>query len=147
MRSAGIAKAILNRVVVYGGILLCSWWWMLWTPGRTDVDLLQPLNADELRVEGRLRDDVDSLANRIGERNLDFKPEKLDEAAQFIDYSLRSAGYEPKSQWYKVRDLNCRNIEVEIRGADRPREVVIVGAHYDSVPESPGADDNASAWR
>jgi Zn-dependent M28 family amino/carboxypeptidase len=29
-------------------------------------------------------------------------------------------------------------------GTARPSEIVVVGAHYDSVPESPGANDNAS---
>src|SRR5205823_6984193 len=32
----------------------------------------------------------------------------------------------------------------EIRGIERGEEVVIIGAHYDSAPDSPGADDNAS---
>jgi Zn-dependent M28 family amino/carboxypeptidase len=34
--------------------------------------------------------------------------------------------------------------EAEIPGAGQLPEVVIVGAHYDSASESPGADDNAS---
>jgi Zn-dependent M28 family amino/carboxypeptidase len=34
---------------------------------------------------------------------------------------------------------------VEIRGHCRPDEIIIVGAHYDTVPGSPGANDNASA--
>ncbi|MBX9737890.1 MAG: M28 family peptidase [Phycisphaerales bacterium] len=36
------------------------------------------------------------------------------------------------------------NVIFEIRGVDRPREVVIVGAHFDAVPAAPGADDNGS---
>jgi Zn-dependent M28 family amino/carboxypeptidase len=36
------------------------------------------------------------------------------------------------------------NIEAEIVGGARPGEIVIVGAHYDSVVGSPGANDNAS---
>lgn len=117
---------------------------MLWTPGRASVGPLQPLNADERRLESQLRGDVEFLAGRIGDRNVPDKPEQLEEAAQFIDSSLRAAGYQPTSQWYKVGSKNCRNIEAEIRGTGRPEEVVIVGAHYDSVPQSPGADDNAS---
>ena len=117
---------------------------MLWTPGRTTTEPLEPLNAEELRLEAQLHDDVITVADRVGERNVDFKPEKLDEAARFIESSFRLAGYEPKSQWYRIGKTDCRNIECEIRGAERPGEVVIIGAHYDSVPGSPGADDNAS---
>jgi hypothetical protein len=98
-RSAKIAKAVLSRVLFYGSILLCAWWWMLWTPGRASVGPLQPLNADELRLEGQLRDDVEMLAADIGERNVAGKPKKLEEAAQFIESSLRTAGYQPQSQW------------------------------------------------
>ncbi len=39
------------------------------------------------------------------------------------------------------------NLVVDLpgQGPDNERELVVVGAHYDSVPDSPGADDNGSA--
>ena len=37
-----------------------------------------------------------------------------------------------------------RNIEVEIKGATRAQEIIVVGAHYDSVMGAPGANDNGS---
>jgi Iap family predicted aminopeptidase len=117
---------------------------MFWTPGISAVEPLPAMNADELRLEPQLREDVATLAGRIGERNVDPHPEKLEEAAQWIENSFRAAGCETKSQWYRVGKVSCRNVECEIRGATRRGEVVIVGAHYDSVPESPGADDDAS---
>jgi len=36
------------------------------------------------------------------------------------------------------------NIIVDLPGTDLPHEVLLVGAHFDAVPRSPGADDNAS---
>jgi len=36
------------------------------------------------------------------------------------------------------------NVVATKQGAARPEEIVVVGAHYDSVPGSPGANDNAS---
>jgi Zn-dependent M28 family amino/carboxypeptidase len=68
----------------------------------------------------------------------------LERAAAFIDSSFLDAGYRPQSQWYNVGTSRCRNLAAEVRGTGRPEEVVIVGAHYDTVPDSPGADDNAS---
>jgi Zn-dependent M28 family amino/carboxypeptidase len=38
----------------------------------------------------------------------------------------------------------CENIEAEVRGRERPDDIIIIGAHYDSVQGSPGANDNAS---
>jgi hypothetical protein len=142
-KSIKIVKAIVGRIVFYGSILLLAWWWMLWTPGSEDVQV-RALNADEAGLEGQVRTDVDFLAGTIGERNVPDKAEKLEEAATFIFTSMNAAGYRPFSQWYSVAGRRCRNIEVEVRGTDRSGEVVVVGAHYDSVPGSPGADDNAS---
>lgn len=42
------------------------------------------------------------------------------------------------------RFFRFRNYIVEFPGTDLAREVLIIGAHYDAVPNSPGADDNAS---
>ena len=42
------------------------------------------------------------------------------------------------------KKLTSRNIIVEIEGGDRADEWITIGAHYDSVPFSPGMYDNAS---
>jgi hypothetical protein len=84
-------------------------------------------------VIGELRHDVYALAGAIGERNV-LTPEAYADAAHFIETSLRKAGYTP------VTD-EAKNVAAEIHGN---REIVVVGAHYDTVTGSPGADDNAS---
>src|SRR5262245_1416109 len=101
-------------------MLLSAWWWMFWTPGSASVGHLQPVNADALRLESQLRHDVEFLARSVGERNIPDKTEQLEQAAQFIDSSLRAAGHRPQSQWYNIGSAKCRNIEAEIRGAGRP---------------------------
>ena len=66
----------------------------------------------------------------------------MNPAADFIETSLARAGLTPRRESYDLRGQACHNIEVEIRGT-RP-EILVVGAHYDSVFGSPGANDNAS---
>lgn len=83
-----------------------------------------------------LRRDVEALC-AIGPRNT-FIPENLAAAAAYIESAF--AGYKVERQQY---DAGV-NLIVEIRGTTHPDEIVIVGAHYDSVDDSPGADDNAS---
>ncbi len=117
---------------------------MFWMPGRTSVGPFRALGSNEMELEHQLRADVEMLANTIGERNVSAKPDQLDAAAQFIDHSMNAAGYRPQSLSYNVGGVVCRNIVAEIRGAEHPEEIVILGAHYDSVSGSPGADDNAS---
>lgn len=36
------------------------------------------------------------------------------------------------------------NLIVDLPGRERPKEVLIIGAHFDAVPGSPGADDNGT---
>jgi Zn-dependent M28 family amino/carboxypeptidase len=87
-----------------------------------------------------LRRDVEALC-AIGPRNT-FAPEHLDAAARYIEDAF--AGYRVERQQYDVEGVSVANLIVEIRGTAKPDEIVIVGAHYDSVDGSPGADDNAS---
>ena len=91
----------------------------------------------------RLRGHVVALAAEIGERHV-LRPRALGDAATFIGREWRAQGYEVRPQEYEVQDVACANLEVTCRGRSRPDEIVLVGAHYDSVPGSPGADDNAS---
>jgi Zn-dependent M28 family amino/carboxypeptidase len=48
------------------------------------------------------------------------------------------------TQEYVVENKTVKNIEARLMGRTLPGEIVIVGAHYDSVAGSPGANDNAT---
>jgi Zn-dependent M28 family amino/carboxypeptidase len=61
-----------------------------------------------------------------------------------VDAELQSYGYEPTYQAYEADGTTVRNIIVERPGRTRPEEILVVGAHYDTDLDSPGADDNAS---
>lgn len=91
----------------------------------------------------RLREHTVALAGDIGERNV-FRPRALAAAAEFIRGVWASQGHEVRPQSYRVGDVDCENLEVAIAGATHSAEIVLLGAHYDSVAGSPGADDNAS---
>ena len=83
------------------------------------------------------------LAGQIGERNV-FHHDRLVMAADYIRATLAGAGYEVRLQPYEVAGKICENIEAEVRGKNRPDDIIVIGAHYDSVQGSPGANDNAS---
>ena len=72
------------------------------------------------------------------------RPEVLNAAASFIENEFRSIGYEVESQYYESHGTRVRNLLAERKGRDAGKPVIILGAHYDTVPETPGADDNAS---
>jgi len=87
---------------------------------------------------------VETLAGEIGERNV-FKPQNLAAAADYLEAELGKTGHAVRRQSFDVGGEKCHNLEIEVPGVARPDEIVVVGAHYDSVQGSPGADDNASA--
>ena len=116
---------------------------MIHMPGHSHRGSLAPLTAQERDVRQRLVEHVRTLAGVIGERNL-WRYQALESAAQYIEATLQDVGYEVTSQVYEVQGKPVRNLQAEIRGATRPAEILVVGAHYDSVWGSPGANDNAS---
>ncbi len=86
---------------------------------------------------------VQTLARDIGERNV-FRFQALTEAADYLRREWAEQGYDVVPQSYEVEGVRCQNLEVTRSGRSRPHELILVGAHYDSVRGSPGADDNAS---
>ena len=99
------------------------------------------LSAEEMALREELRGDVETLAVEIGERNM-WRYAQLNAAADFIENSFSCAGLHPRRDTYDLRGQACHNIEAEIRGVSQ--KIVLMGAHYDSVFGSPGANDNGS---
>ena len=99
------------------------------------------LSASDTILRDELKAVVQELSGNIGERNL-WRYPQLNAAAEFIEKSFRQAGLQPRRDSYEVNGLASHNIEVEIRGASP--EIVLVGAHYDSVFGAPGANDNGT---
>ncbi|MFQ5770070.1 MAG: M28 family peptidase [bacterium] len=112
-------------------------------PGKSYVGFLPLLTEQEGTLREALRRYVEKLAIEIGERNLTHY-HSLSTAGDFIEISFEEAGYEVRRQGYEVTGLTCFNIGAEITGTEQRDEIVVIGAHYDSVIGSPGANDNAT---
>jgi Zn-dependent M28 family amino/carboxypeptidase len=129
--------AALAAALALGG------WYSMWTPGRSHRGPLTPLAAEEEALARRLARHVERLAGEIGERNL-WMYEELEEAVRYLEAQFREMQLTVASQPFDAQGRSVRNVEAEVRGASRPAEIVVVGAHYDSVLGCPGADDNAT---
>jgi len=95
-------------------------------------------------LQDNLFDHVNYLSETIGPRNLDYYA-SLKKASQYIFQKMAEYGIEPVLQNYKCKGKQVNNIIAEKRGERFPDEIIIVGGHYDTVMDSPGADDNATA--
>jgi len=127
-------KIALIVALVVLALLAAAWRIVLSMPGRTWRSELSPPADEQRALAEELRRDV-AAVTAGGPRTL---PVSLAAAADYIERELRAAGYTPQRQHTSEGD----NIDVEVKGSSN--ELVIIGAHYDSVDEAPGADDNAS---
>jgi Zn-dependent M28 family amino/carboxypeptidase len=94
------------------------------------------------RLEARVR----HLSHTIGERHF-LRPEALLAAAHYIEEQLGSMGASVRKHEFFVNNQGFVNLEVLVPRADSSRQkpgCIVVGAHYDTVAGTPGADDNAS---
>jgi hypothetical protein len=130
---------LVGPLALLGGAL----WWMTTMPGRSSDGELPPLGERERELELRLEGHVRVLAGDIGERNV-FRPARLDAAAEYLEATFRGLGHPVESQPFETAGVSVRNLEAAQTGGSRPDEIVVVGAHYDSVIGSPGANDNAT---
>jgi hypothetical protein len=117
---------------------------MIGMPGTSYRGPLPPTDEASRLLAGELRQDVTRLAVEIGERNVGDRPQQWSQAAEYLANQFSAVGFLPRRQEYLVSDVPCWNLEAELLGATRPEEILIVGAHYDTVPGSPGANDNSS---
>ena len=116
---------------------------MIWMPGQSYKGALPPLTETQSAVAAGLSRDVQELAVTIGERNMAHY-DGLQSAAEFIEESLQRQGNLVIRQPYEAKGKTVFNIEGRIPGTSHSEEVVIVGAHYDSLEGTVGANDNAS---
>jgi Zn-dependent M28 family amino/carboxypeptidase len=94
-------------------------------------------------LECRLRQHVSKLSVEIGERNV-FRPHALHAAADYIRAEWCAQGYRVESQSYTAEGVMSENLEITRAGRKKPEAILLIGAHYDSVMGSPGANDNGS---
>jgi Zn-dependent M28 family amino/carboxypeptidase len=128
-------------VAIFAGLVTTCAYRAVGMPGSSHEGPLPPLTEKETVRALALEGDVKELAQRIGERRLGHGT-SLDDARRYIENELARAGFEPTLQTYEVRGARVSNVVAELSG--KTRDIVVIGAHYDSVESAPGADDNAS---
>lgn len=124
---------------------------------------LSPLSAEAKQVEAELSRHVWTLSSAIGARSLTSAPDNLEKAALYIEEEFRKNSYRIERQEFAVevpqldgrqivdgaivfpsKTYRTRNIIAEKLGHQKPHDILIVGAHYDSVYDCPAANDNGS---
>ena len=141
------ANWAVRLLLVAGGIALISV--PVWVLRMTRMPLqsfrgeLDPLSVEEIQTKNEISRHVRYLAETVGVRNLS-RPGTLESAADYIRSSLEDEGYRVADQAYPIDGRSVRNLEAVLSGSEGTAGNLVVGAHYDCVDDSPGADDNAT---
>jgi hypothetical protein len=99
---------------------------------------------DMEKTAERLKDHLRMLTQTIGERSV-LLPENLKKTQEYIETFYQGIGIPVHCESYPYRNYTVANVVAEISFCDTPTKQYLVGAHYDSVVGTVGADDNASA--
>jgi hypothetical protein len=123
------AVGIIIAFIVIAGIFLSQPTCSRSLPSDKTVDLQ------------RLEDVVKTLSIDFHPRSYD-NPYNLNKTATHIYRHFQKAGGSPKYQFYETDHGRYKNVRC-IFGEGNGKRIVI-GAHYDTCGDTPGADDNAS---
>ncbi len=102
------------------------------------------MSADRTAIESNLRLHVDRLAGLIGPRTL-ARPKTIVATTGYVSGQWREMGYEVAQEHFDALGDQATNLIIQRSGTKRADEIILLGAHYDTIPSTPGADDNASA--
>ena len=136
-------RVVLVLLVVALGAGAISVWRMTQMPLKSFEGSLPPLSATQIELASRLGEHVRYLSGTVGVRNVD-PVGSLQKTEDYLREKLMQAGYIVKDQTYSVQGDAVRNLEVELAGSLSTAGIIVVGAHYDTVPGTFGADDNAT---
>jgi len=123
--------------------VVALFWFGLGMPGRSYVGPLPPATREEDDLAARLKRHVIAVASAPHNiRHYD----NLEKAARYIEDVLAAEDYRVVPQPYDVTEWTVRNLEVAIEPRENasPTKTIVIGAHYDSCLDAPGANDNGS---
>ncbi len=105
--------------------------------------------GDERLLIGKIMVSIETLKQHIENIHFDRNPYdhyfELERAADYLRQEFLKVGWDVKEDYFQWEGKSYKNVVAEKKGMTSPNKVFILGAHYDTVPGSPGADDNASA--
>jgi hypothetical protein len=139
-------KSILFAAILLAAFLSFGYWYMIDCEGKWQgVPLEKRQGLDLNKIKNELKADV-AYMQGLGPRNsvseADYKQLRICEA--WVVRKWESQGYTVKRHSFTVDGRDYANLEIEFPGKTSPSEIIIISAQYDTLPDSPGANNNAS---
>jgi hypothetical protein len=146
MQSRNFTKVLFVLVFLFVAFLFFSYWYMIKCQGNWYGEPLEKqMKSDLTEIKKSLESDIDYI-QRLGPRNSenDMNHKQLRQCEEWIRQRWESQGYVVKKHTFSFNGKVYSNLEIEIQGRIAPSEIIIVSAQYDSLPDSPGANNNGS---
>lgn len=135
-----VAEILIPSVALPFGLAGC----LHQSPGVPYESSLEPLSDRQAGLRDQLKRDVYHLAEEIGPREAAYGLRAVLAAEQWIIDRLSEERVQARRDEVDLNGVAVANIEATFPGTKAPEDIVLFGAHYDTVPDSPGANDNAS---
>ena len=116
--------------------LVFAWLLTIWMPSASFSGIPPKFTPAEESLKVALTQTLQTLQS-IGPRN-DRNPGSLAKTIAFLAPTF------PEVQSYRINEKQYENRIAEIKGSEHPEQIILVSAHYDTVPGSPGADDDGT---
>lgn len=124
-------------------VLILFFWYSLLKIRFREADRRDlPVLSDDTGVK-KLFAHVQHLSVQIGSRSV-YEYSNIKKTETYIKSVLEELGLGYSTQEFRYRNNLFSNIIVSIPGREEPDDIFIIGAHYDTVSGTPGADDNGS---
>jgi Zn-dependent M28 family amino/carboxypeptidase len=95
---------------------------------------------NKIEIHQRLIKHVRYLSETLGDRSV-YRPQVLKAAEEYVSQNFGAMGYTPERQSFSYLGQEMANV---MAGRREASGYYILGAHFDTVAGTPGADDNAS---
>jgi hypothetical protein len=126
------------RTCLVAAILLALLAGVLTADGWAAAFSDKPMHREEIKAN--LTAHLAYLSVELGDRSI-YRPQSLKAAEDYVWQNFTGMGYAPRRQSFICQGAEVSNV---IAGHQDPDGYYILGAHFDTVAGTPGADDNAS---
>ncbi|MCL4475209.1 MAG: M28 family peptidase [Nitrospirae bacterium] len=139
-------KLLLIAALLITALLCVGYWYMIDCEGKWRGEPLEKQKGLDLsRIKNEMEEDV-AYMQGLGPRNsmseANYKQLRLCE--EWIVRKWESQGYTVRGHSFTVNGRDYANLEIEFHGKTSPSEIIIVSAQYDTLPDSPGANNDGS---
>ena len=146
MQSRQLKRVLLSLVILIFAFLFFSYWYMMKCEGNWSGEPLEKkMKMELIEIKKSLESDIEYL-QKLGPRNSenDKSYKQLRQCEEWIKERWESQGYIVKKHTFSIREKEYSNLEIEFKGRTLPSEMIIISAQYDTLPDSPGANNNGS---